>query len=173
MKSKIWKIIKEYASSIGLAILVVLILQSFVLVSFKVDGRSMYPTLNNNDRGFAFVFRSKLNMIDRFDIVVINSLKHDNNKWVKRIIAFEGETVEFKDSKLYINDQLVAQDFLAPGQKTNDFPKHVVAKGHVFVVGDNRMNSADSRIYGDVAREDVIAAGLFVFYPFDNFGWKK
>lgn len=162
MKDKLKNIIKELIPYIIIIIVVVLI-RTFIVTPVKVDGTSMVPTLENRQ---ILLLKKYDHNYERFDIVVF---KYGNDKLVKRIIGFPGDVVEYKDNKLYINNELVEENF--KHKDTSDFRLKqigyaVIPEDMYFVVGDNRSNSLDSRYIGLVNKKDIEGTVTFSIYPF-------
>ena len=139
-----------------------LIVSHFLLQSVQVVGVSMSPTLKNADHYFLnrglFLVREPQPQ----DIVVIRD-PTDESYAVKRIIAREGDSVYLKGGHVYVNGQQLSEPYLSP--KTPTFPlgrqlelSVHCGKGQFFLLGDNRGNSADSRIYGPVPRQNILGA---------------
>lgn len=145
------KFIKELIPYVVITMVVILI-RMFIISPVRVDGTSMYPTLSNNE----FLLLSKYDQsYDRFDIVV---LKYNKERLVKRIIGLPGETVEYKNNKLYINGKEIEEPFIAV--ETDDFNlKQLgydkIPENYYFVVGDNRGASLDSRMIGLINKKDL------------------
>lgn len=141
----------------------------------------MYPTLHDQDHALINVVGLKPDDIQRFDVVVID-WKENNEKIIKRVIGLPGDHIQFINDELYINgiyyeeDYLdrdyVAQAKLAAGvdQFTADF-EYTVPAGQYFVLGDNRLNSTDSRTIGCFTFDDFIGKNGIVIYPFSDFKW--
>ena len=163
---KVKKIIKEYLPYVVIIILVILI-KRYIVSPVRVNGSSMMDTLHSGDimilNNSAYYF----NDIERFDIVVINEGKE---YIIKRAIGLPGETVEYKDDKLYINNKLI-DDKYGMG-KTEDF-KYKVEKNSYFVLGDNRVNSMDSRVFGTFKKNKILGKTKLIIFPFNRFGTKK
>lgn len=127
----------------------------------------MVPTLNEND----ILVLNKMNRkYKRFDIVVV---KYNGSRLVKRVIGLPGETVEYKNSKLYVNGKYIKEDFISV--ETNDFSleelgESKIPKGSYFVVGDNRGNSMDSRMIGLIPEKKILGTTSFTLFPFNRFG---
>ncbi len=161
---------KEYLGYL-IIIVVVVLLRLFIVTPVMVDGTSMSTTLHNNDIMILSKIDYVLNDIERFDIIVI---RHNNDRLIKRIIAFPGETVEVADGELYINGNFTKQDFLPKGTEEIDFvEEEPLPKDCYFVMGDNRQDSFDSRYFGCVSRKEILGSANLVIFPFKNFGIKE
>ena len=155
-----------------IGVFVGLILIKLVLMPCVVDGRSMEPTLQDGQSGFSFSVAKRIG-VDRFDISVIKVNSDNEDKLlVKRVIGLPGETVEYKDNKLFINNEYIVEDFLRENTITDDF-KIELKDNEYFCLGDNREISRDSRYYGAFTFEQIKSTGFFVVYPFKDFGVKK
>ena len=165
-KDKTIKIVKEFLPYVIIIILVLLIKQ-FVFTNVMVHGDSMYPTLKNKDIMILNKISMKTSKIKRFDIVVIDAM---DEKIIKRVIGLPGETVEYKDGKLYINDKVMKDEYAK--STTNDFEKVTLGKDEYFVLGDNRTVSIDSRRLGPIPKSDILGKAKLVIFPFNRFGIK-
>lgn len=177
---KAMKEIGSWIGSFGLAIILTLIIGIFVFQPYKVDGHSMDPTLHDKER----IYVSKLthtlsNLPDYGDIVVIDSrvdeertfmddfLEHpliqlitgssdEHIFYVKRIIGLPGDVLEFKDHVVYRNGEALEEPYLKETMEFESAEEWKVPEGHVFVMGDNRNNSMDSREIGYVPIDHVM-----------------
>ena len=162
------KNIKEIISYI-LIIIGVLLIKQFIVTPIKVNQSSMNNTLYDKDIMILDKISYRFHSIKRFDIVVIYK---DKDYLIKRVIGLPGDTVEYKDNKLYINNKFVEENFLH--KKTSDYSLDgTIPKDHYFVVGDNRPDSLDSRYFGLVSKEEILGRTSFVIFPFNHFGKKK
>lgn len=163
---KILKTIGSYVLIIGLAILIKL----YVFSPIRVNGTSMVPTLSDGDIMILNEIGYHLNGLERFDIVVINT---GDEKIIKRVVGLPGETVAYRDNKLYINDEIVEENF--QHADTSDFDLSTlnvdkIPENYYFVVGDNRVNSKDSRRIGLISKSKIMGKTSFVLYPFNRIG---
>ena len=149
-------------------LLLVLIVKQFIITPMQVKGDSMYPTLKNGD----FMVLNKLSYnfhdIERFDIVVIDK---EDSYIIKRVIGLPNETIRYQDNQLYINDELVEEDFIN-NHLTRDF-EYKDKDNCYFVMGDNREISLDSRYLGCFDRSKIIGKTNFTFFPLTRVGFKN
>ena len=160
---KITKWLKE--NIVFLIILTAIIItRIFFFSPIRVNGTSMYPTLQDKE----FMILNKISLkqgINRFDIVVVQ----ENNKYIiKRVIGLPGESVMYKDSKLYINGKVIEDNYSRT--TTNDFDNVVLGENEYFVMGDNRAVSSDSRIIGPVNIKNIKGKTNLIIFPFNKMG---
>lgn len=172
MSRKTKELIKKIYPYIIVVIVVVLI-RSFIVTPAVVDGQSMEDTLYNNNVVILNKLDYKLNDIKRFDVVV---LKYNEEKLIKRVIGLPGEHVEYKDGNLYIDGFLIEDTYGKTG--TDDFKLETLGYLNIpgdmyFVVGDNRNNSADSRILGLIKKEDILGSVSYRIFPLTKIGRVK
>lgn len=170
----------EFIKSIVVSFIFVTILTQWVIKPIQVNQSSMYPTLKDQQLGFSNIVGYQVFGFERFDVVIVYAPQVDDYL-VKRVIALAGETVEFKDDQLYINDVLIEEPFLDAdyvfeqssiyGQFNRDFGPYTIDVGEVFLVGDNRPYSSDSRDYGAFKVADILCKDVMVFYPLDEIKW--
>ncbi len=153
----------------------------FVVIPVRIEGISMENTLHDHSIAMINAMGIQEDNIHRFDIVVIDS-QQLNEKIIKRVIGLPNETVRFENDELYINDELVQQDFLDQDfveeskltynveQFTDDF-EVTLQDGEYFVMGDNRLRSTDSRELGTFTIDDFVGMKGLVIYPFTDIQW--
>lgn len=171
--------LKELIKTLVIAIVSVIILTQFFLLPVKVEGSSMYPTLEDHDIGFANIISRNMGGIDRFDVVVVK-FEAENKNIVKRVIGLPGDTISIKDDVLYVNGQAIEESFLDTeyvkdykddnNRFTSDIEEISVPEGHYYVLGDNRPNSKDSRQYGTFKASEIKSKSVYVIFPFNNLG---
>ncbi len=161
-------------------IIIAMVISFAVLVCIspsKVKERSMQPTINDGD----IVLINKLfyNEIERGDIIVFDSeLKDDKGnslKLIKRVIGIEGDKVDIKDNKIFVNDQALKEDYIyesPTGNIVNQVtpPGFIVPKGEVYVLGDHREVSRDSRQLGTIKEDKIVGHAVFRVFPFGSIG---
>lgn len=148
-----------------LIIILVIILRTFIFTTIIVTGTSMEPTLNNNDLMILNLYKYHFNEPQRFDIVGINK---DNNKLIKRVIGLPNEKVKYIDNKLYINNELISEDY--DHKITEDFDLtninyETIPDDMYLVLGDNRTNSVDSRYFGLITKDEIIGQATIKLFP--------
>ncbi|MDC3416414.1 signal peptidase I [Aquibacillus salsiterrae] len=173
----------DWIKALLFAAVLALIVRMFFFAPIVVDGPSMLPTLENGD----YMIANKLNYLigepNRFDIVVFHATA--DKDYIKRVIALEGEYVEMKGDKLYIDGKEVEEPYLNSIKssfsskqpytfdfKLEDLPGGYseIPKGYVFVLGDNRGNSTDSRMLGPIPIDQLVGVASFRYWPIDRFG---
>jgi signal peptidase I len=143
----------------------------FFFFPSSVMGASMEPTLHTGDRIFISRVAYRMGEISRGDVVIIKSPRNPDIEYVKRVIGLPGETLLFKDGEVYVNDYLLEEPYLT--EKTNLWQNgfveenipYVVPENHIFVMGDNRPRSSDSREFGPVPVESIIGKATVQYYP--------
>ena len=168
-KKSLVKEITQYA----LIIVLVVLIRVFIFTPIKVEQHSMYPTLNPKDVMILNKITLRVNEINRFDIVVA---KLNKEHIIKRVIGLPGEHIEFKDNKLFVNNEYV-EDFdlntYTDDFKLEDINEYEIPENQYFLLGDNRENSTDSRIFGLIEKKDILGKANLVLFPFKNFGIVK
>ena len=166
MKQEIFEWIMVFVVAAAMAFVV----RTFIFEPVRVDGASMMNTLTDSDFMIATKFDYLFSDPDRFDIVICNYPNTNDGMYrVKRVIGMPGEKVELSAGNLFINDELVAQDFDMTPNNTFYGPI-VVPEDHYFVLGDNRNNSKDSRsaMVGCLPRDMIKGHVRAVVFPFKN-----
>jgi len=184
-RSKAW----EYVEAIILALVLALFIRTFVVQAFKIPSPSMVPTLLVGDHilvnkflyGFNLPFSEKKSLAirepQRGDVIVFKYPKNRKLDFIKRLIATEGETVEVRNKKIFINGEAINDEHGAfydndsSGgylQGRDNFGPVTVPEGKIFVMGDNRDNSNDSRFWGYADLTDVKGKAMIIYWSWDR-----
>ena len=151
-------------------IVVVLFIKAFIVTPIKVNGESMYPTLEEGDIMILNKTAYYFNKPKRFDIVVVDM---PDEYLIKRVIGLPGEHIEYKNNTLYVDGKKIEENF--KHGKTDDFNikelgSDTVPSGYYLVLGDNRGNSLDSRELGFMKEEQLLGRTNLIILPFDRIG---
>ncbi len=162
----------EWIKSILLAIIIAVFIKTFLFNTTYVLGNSMYPTLYERDRLFANKIPLYFSGPDRGDIVILEAPDDPDKDYIKRVIAIGGDTVSIIDGKVYLNGNLLKEDYIEEDAYTHVYGQNYweVPEGHVFVLGDNRRDGAskDSRYFGCVPLESIKGIVNFRYFPFNH-----
>ena len=150
-----------------LIIIAILLFKKNVISPIKVNGESMMNTLHDGDIMIMNSISYRFSDIKRYDIVIIND---GNELIIKRVIGLPGDTIKCVNNKLYINGKRIKDKYAS--SKTSDFSVDV-DDGEYFVLGDNRSNSMDSRVFGTFKKEEILGKTSLTIFPFNRFGNKK
>ncbi|MFP7494312.1 signal peptidase I [Terribacillus saccharophilus] len=167
---------------IGIVIAALFIFRSYFYFPSTVYGESMAPTLEDQNK----IIISRIGEINRFDEVVFQAPDQDAS-YVKRVIGVPGDKIEYKDDVLYVNGKKFSEPYLKDMKEsmqgnmlfTNNFKlrdvigEDTIPEGNLFVMGDNRRNSKDSRMFGLIPQSSVIGEVKFRYYPLPDIGLTK
>lgn len=159
--------IKEFLQSLVIAGILAFFIITFIAQSFVVDGRSMEPTLKDGERLFVNKFIYRFHPPERGDIIVFTPQGANNKKYIKRVIGLPGDTILVKDGKTYLNGEPIQENYIKESMKGTYGP-YQVPEESVFVMGDNRNHSADSRfpgIVGFVNYDSISGKAFWVYWP--------
>ena len=160
--------------------LIFFVVHHFFYAPVMVDGDSMEPTLSNGD----YLLLNKFSDIERFDVVVFPPPDEEDTQYIKRVIGIPGDSVEYEEDVLYLNGEPVEQEFLPedPSQEVSYFSsgdfslltllgEEEVPEGQYFVLGDNRLNSRDSRSFGFIEEDSLLGKVSLRYWPLEKFGF--
>lgn len=188
MKNK--SVLREWAEAIAVAIVLALIIRTFVVQAFKIPSGSMKPTLLVGDHILVnkFIYGIKIPFTNikvfpftspkKSDVVVFTYPVDKEKDFIKRVIGVEGNTIEIKDKKVYVDGALYDGPFavnsdenIIPGdiQPRDNYGPIVVPNDSLFVMGDNRDHSYDSRFWGFVKLEEVKGRAFIIYWSWDKF----
>ena len=176
-----------------IAVVIAFVVKTFLAQAFYIPSESMVPQLLVNDRVVVSKLAYKLHDPRRGDIVVFDSpsarfrreepdrgpigrvvhfvferigiVQPSTDEFIKRVVALPGETVEGRDGKLFVNGRELIEPYLEPGATRGTFAAVTVPKGTLWVMGDNRGNSADSRFFGPIKQDTVVGRAFVKVWP--------
>jgi signal peptidase I len=158
----------EWVAIAGGALLVAFLIKTFLLQAFYIPSLSMAPTLKINDRVLVNKLSYDLHDVNRGDLVVFESPPNEGTQTkdlIKRVIGLPGETVESKDGHIVIDGRILEEPYLGPDVVTGPMEKTTVPEKHVFVMGDNRPNSRDSRYFGAIPQSLIVGRAFVRVWP--------
>ena len=167
----------DWVVVIAIALFVAFLVRGFVLAHFVVDGHSMESTLSSGDRVFVNKLSYRLHDPNRGDVVVLHQISGTSERdLIKRVIALPGETIEGDGScAVFIDGRRLTEPYLDPEVvqpgTCGSFGPLAVGDEQVFVMGDNRNGSQDSRSIGPIAYSDLVGRAFVVFWPQQNWQW--
>ncbi len=162
---RIWS--RDLLIAIGLALVIIV----FLYQPVKVEGTSMAPLLSDQERIFINKFVYRFEPIERDDVVVFWYPLDRSKSFIKRVIGLPGETVEIRQGLVYVNGRTLAEPYVPPQyEDMSDFGPIRVPMDSYFVMGDHRISSNDSRVFGPVASRYIYGRAVFAYWPVDHFG---
>ena len=162
--------IKDWVVSIVVAVALAMFIRTFIVELYVVDGPSMRPTLESEERLVVNKFIYRFRPPEKGEILVFQYPRDPSRDFIKRVIAVPGDTIEIREGRVLVNDQLLTEDYIL--EKTrSEYPKSTVPEGRIFVMGDNRNNSEDSRFadVGFVPYDLIKGKAVLVFWPISQY----
>lgn len=189
--------LRELPGLIIIALVLALVIKSFLIQAFFIPSQSMEPTLQVGDRVLVNKLVYRFREPRRGEVIVFENPQHvdqdrnpvaafwhwvteglgftaDPNKdFIKRLVAVPGDTVEVKGGRVFVNGERVRESYLNEHRDVSDYGPFTVPEGHVFVMGDNRANSQDSRSpsVGPVPEENIVGRAFIILWPPSSFEW--
>ena len=158
---------RDLLIAIGLALVIIV----FLYQPVKVEGTSMAPLLSDQERIFINKFVYRFEPIERGDVVVFWYPLDHTKSFIKRVVGLPGETVQIRQGALYVNGKTVPEPYVPPQyEDMSDFGPVRVPKDSFFVLGDHRISSNDSRVFGPVSSRYIYGRAVFAYWPVDHFG---
>ncbi|MEJ7842255.1 MAG: signal peptidase I [Rubrobacter sp.] len=143
----------------------------FVVEAFWIPSGSMIPTLQINDRVLVNKFIYRFTEPKPGDVVVFSSVDDRNTDLIKRVVAVAGDRVSVRTGRLFVDGKPQKEPFTNKKFPDRSFSAPItVPKGHVFVMGDNRANSSDSRVFGPLPKENIEGEAFLRFWPLGRIG---
>jgi signal peptidase I len=185
-----WRTIVDWLLTIAVAVAAVLAIKAWVVNPYRIPSSSMEPTLHCaepedgciarfSDRVLANRFVYHFKDPERGDIIVFETPPAARTRcgaggtFVKRLIGLPGERIAERDGTVYIDEKPLKESYLEPGQRDQEnFPEHRIPDDHYFMMGDNRGQSCDSRVWGAIPRENIIGEVFAVYWPPQRIGFR-
>jgi signal peptidase I len=174
----IGRTVLEWLAVIACGVLIALTAQAFLVQAFWIPSESMVPTLEVGDRVLVNKLAYEAHDVNHGDVIVFErpadaaQAGQDNIKdLIKRVIAVEGDTIEGRNGLVYVNGERIDEPYLVDGTPTERLEFTVVPEGDVFVMGDNRTNSEDSRDFGTIDEDTIIGRAVVKVLPLSDVGW--
>ena len=181
-----YKSLREWVTVVGIALVIAFLVRGFVLQQFYISGPSMESTMFQNNRVLVNKLSYRLHDIHRGDVVVFDRVTTDgtavqHDDLIKRVIGLPGDTVSISKCVVsvngkptdepYLNDYDLAQDNLDDRCRIPEMVLTTVEDGHIFVMGDNRPQSFDSRMFGTIDEKLVVGRAFVIIWPVGSFHW--
>jgi signal peptidase I len=162
----------EWVLVVGGALLIAVLVKAFLLQAFYIPSPSMVPTLHVNDRVLVNKLSYDLHGVRRGDVIVFKSPQVVAEKdLIKRVVGLPGDTVETRDGEIFVNGKVLSEPYLPKDVGTGPMEKVTVPPGHYWVMGDNRGNSSDSRVFGPISESSIIGRAFVRVWPITAFGF--
>jgi signal peptidase I len=162
---RVWT--RDLLIAIGLALVIIV----FLYQPVKVEGTSMAPLLSDQERIFINKFVYRFEPIERGDVVVFWYPLDRTKSFIKRVVGLPGEVVEIHQGVLSINGKVVQEPYVPPQyEDLSDFGPVRIPRSSYFVMGDHRISSNDSRVFGPVPSRFIYGRAVFAYWPVDHFG---
>ena len=162
---RVWT--RDLLIAIGLALFIIV----FLYLPVKVEGTSMAPLLSDQERIFINKFVYRFEAIHRGDVVVFWYPLDRSKSFIKRVIALPGETVTIRQGVVTVNGTVVPEPYVPPQyEDVSDYGPTRVPADSYFVMGDHRISSNDSRVFGPVPSQFIYGRAVFAYWPVDHFG---
>jgi len=188
------RLLREYTEAIITALILALVIRAYVVQAFKIPSGSMLPTLLVGDHILVnkFIYGTKIPFSDRRvlifkkpergDIIVFKYPENPKKDFIKRVIATEGDAIEERDKTVYVNGKTGKEPYsqhsdkdIRPGgnDPRDNFGPITIPEGKVFVMGDNRDQSYDSRYWGFVDLKEIKGKALIIYWSWDTEKWVR
>jgi signal peptidase I len=180
------KAVREWVTVVGVALIIALLVRGFALQQFYISGPSMESTMFQNNRVLVNKISYRLHDIHRGDVVVFDRVTTDgvavqHDDLIKRVIGLAGDTISISKCVVsvngkaidepYLNDYDLAQTNLDDRCRIPEMAVTTVESGHLFVMGDNRPQSFDSRMFGTIDKKLVVGRAFVIIWPIGSFHW--
>jgi len=170
--SRVVAVLRELLETVVPAVLIAFFIHAFLAQATRVYGQSMEPNLHTNQRLIVEKISYRFHGPRRGDIVVLKRPDSDGELLIKRVVGLPGEEISVHDGRVYIDGRPLEEPYLSQLTRGHYGPVRVPPL-HVFVLGDNRAASNDSRVFGPVHRNQILGRAWFCYWPLDEIGLVK
>lgn len=168
----------EWLAVIVGGVIIALVIEAFLIQAFWIPSESMEPTLHVGDRVLVNKLSYRFNDIHRGDLIVFERPAEAStggsdgvDDLIKRVIATEGDRIDSRDGRVLVNGQPIEEPYLEDGTPTHKLSAQTIPEDHVFVMGDNRLESQDSREFGPISEDRVVGRAFVRVLPLSRIGW--
>ncbi len=171
LSPKVKQLIREYVESIIIALVLALVVRTFVVQAFKIPTGSMRPTLLEGDRILVNKFLYRFKEPERGDVIVFKYPEDPKRDFIKRLVGKSEDSVLIQNGRIRVNGEELTTDSFGERQYYNEAPfgregePQKVPKDHFFVLGDNSASSRDSRFWGFVPERHLVGKAFLVYWP--------
>lgn len=176
---KVIDLVFSFLESIALGGAFFVVVYLFIMQPHQVKGNSMFPTYHDKEYILTDKISYKFRLPQRGDVIILKSPKNPDIDFIKRVIALSGEKIKVENGEVFLNDKLLKEPYLEvttplfPGGFLQEGMEVTVPENMVFVMGDNRPGSSDSREFGFIPLENIIGRVFFRYFPLDRIGLIK
>jgi signal peptidase I len=165
-----WTMVRELIETVVLSLIIFLLIRQ-VVQNYRIENHSMEPNFYEGQFVLVNKLAYRLGQPEMGDVVVFHNPSNTNEDYIKRIIGLPGDTVEVQNAMVFVNGQPLAENFPHNPVSMGDYmPPVTVGDNQLFVMGDNRPNSSDSRVFGPISQELAVGKAWLRIWPLDKFG---
>lgn len=170
-------VFRQYAEAIVIAVILALVIRTFVVQAFKIPSGSMLQTLQVGDHILVNKFLYRFTDPQHGDIIVFKYPQDEGRDFIKRVVALPGDKVEVRNKQVYVNDKPLTESYAIhldpvtlenPGSPRDNFGPIIVAPGQLFMMGDNRDYSMDSRFWGFLDMNKIRGKAFIIYWSWDH-----
>jgi signal peptidase I len=169
-QSTTWSMARELIETVVLSLIIFLLIRQ-VVQNYRIENHSMEPNFYEGQFVLVNKLAYRLGQPERGDVVVFHNPSNTSEDYIKRIIGLPGDTVEVQNASVLVNGQPLVEDFPHNSISPGDYmPPVIVGENQLFVMGDNRPNSSDSRVFGPISQDLAVGQAWLRIWPLDKFG---
>lgn len=173
-REPLFRELRGWVKDVLLAAVIAVLMVVFLYQPVRVEGTSMQPQLDNEERIFVNKFVYRFEGVERGDVVVFYYPQDPSKSFIKRIVGTPGDTVLIRNGRVIVNGQTLDEPYVPSFfQDADSYPAVHVKEGQYYVLGDHRNASSDSRSWGLVPRENIFGKAVFCYWPFARAGFIK